>query len=164
MIEEMKNVKIEDWKEKIEAAWHEIPSGQQGLEALGEHFQSHLHAVIWEMSQTAFDIPREVQVVIDANDKLFISVGTPGFVSFEGQESQLPGMKMPIYQWIHTHPFGEAYFSSRDLLTISMWERHLIQAIVLGKNERMTMFFRAGKNKEHLQEFTQFTWIGEEEE
>ena len=145
-------VKIENWKEKIEEAW------------MGEEYQSHFHEMIWEMSQTAFDVPREVQVVIDNTGALYISVGSPGFVSFDGDEDQLAGMKMPIFQWIHTHPFGDAYFSGRDLLTISMWERHLIQAIVLGKDERMTMFFRAGKDGKHLQEFTQYTWIGDEEE
>tara|TARA_R100000656_G_scaffold118004_1_gene91548 strand:- start:140 stop:598 length:459 start_codon:yes stop_codon:yes gene_type:complete len=150
-------VKIEDWKEKIEEAWK-----KQNSRVIAQNV--YFHEVIWEMSQTAFDIPREVQVVIDANAKLFISVGSPGFVSFEGQEEQLPGMKMPIIQWIHTHPFGDAYFSGRDLLTISMWERHLMQAIVLGKDEKMTMFFRVGKNGQHLQEYTQYTWIGDEEE
>ena len=72
------------------------------------------HKAIWDMSLTAFDKPREVQVVIDGNDNLFISVGTPGFVSFGGQNEQTHGMKFPLKEWIHTHPFGRAYFSMRS--------------------------------------------------
>ena len=122
------------------------------------------HDKIWEMSQTAFDMPREIQVLIDSKDDLYISVGTPGFVSFEGQESQLPGMRIPLKQWIHTHPFGSAYFSGTDMKTIAIWHRMLMSATVLGNDERMTIYFRAGLKGEDFQEFVQYTWIGDEEE
>jgi len=89
---------------------------------------------IWEMSMTAFDIPREVQVVIDSNDKLYMDFGTPGFVSF----SSVPkGMKLPIRCWIHTHPFGAAYFSATDWSTIRTWRTMLDEAIVLGDKQHM---------------------------
>ena len=116
---------------------------------------------IWEMSLTAFDKPREVQVVIDSNNNLFISFGTPGFVSFRNQEDELYGeegnprqpMKLPIKCWIHTHPFGTAYFSGTDWNTIRTWEMLMDSAIVLGDNQRMlwtkergehTVFYRNG--------------------
>ena len=141
---------IDDWKEQIENAY-------------GKHL-SIFYDKIWEMSQDAFDKPREVQVVIDGNDKLFISVGTPGFVSFEGQESQLKGMKLPLVTWIHTHPFGDAYFSGTDLRTIAIWNRFLYSAIVLGNEERMGAYFRVGPNGEDYQEYTQHRFLGDEEE
>ena len=64
----------------------------------------------------AFDSPREVQVIVDAKDDLYISVGTFGFVSFKDQEEQLGGMKLPLKCWIHTHPFGQAFFVVVDAL------------------------------------------------
>lgn len=146
-------VKIENWKEQIKEAYY-----------LNTDWNIWFHDKIWEMSLTAFDIAREVQVIIDSNDKLFISVGTPGFVSFEGQEGELPGMKLPLKEWIHTHPFGSAYFSGTDLRTISMWERYLEKATVLGDKEEMTIFFRVGPNGEHFQEYSQFAWVNEGEE
>tara|TARA_B100000029_G_scaffold470097_1_gene508643 strand:+ start:260 stop:706 length:447 start_codon:yes stop_codon:yes gene_type:complete len=142
--------KIDNWKEVIEQAY-------EGAEMC-------FHQAIWEMSMNAFDIPREVQVVIDGNDKLFISVGTPSFVSFDGQTTQLKGMRIPLKSWIHTHPFGEAYFSETDLKTIDMWHRYLENAIVLGNEQKMEVHFRCGPNGENYQEFSQFRFLGDEEE
>ena len=48
---------------------------------------------IWKMSLTAFDSPREVQVVVDSNNKLFISFGTFSFVAFQEEPT---GLKLPI--------------------------------------------------------------------
>lgn len=146
-------VVIEDWKEQIETAFY-----------AKKDWNINFHAKIWEMSMTAFDKPREVQVVIDSNDKLFISVGDGSFVSFDGQEGALKGMKLPLQEWIHTHPFGAAYFSGTDLRTISIWERYLESATVIGKDEEMKIFFRVGPNGEHFQEYSQFAWVGDEEE
>mgnify|MGYP003109144664 FL=1 len=101
---------------------------------------------IWEMSLNAFDIPREVQVVVDADNQLFISHGSPGLVWFD--EAPV-GMKIPLKCWIHTHPFGSAYFSGRDWLTINTWRMMLPEAIVLGGAEKMT-WFRDGEYTEFV--------------
>ena len=60
----------------------------------------------------------EVQVVIDDNNKLFISSGSPSYVDFQINPV---GMKLPIKCWIHTHPFGQAYWSGIDWRTIDTW-------------------------------------------
>lgn len=74
----------------------------------------------------------EVQVVIDANDKLYISTGSSALVWF----STIPkGMRIPIKCWIHTHPFGVAYFSGVDWRTVNTWKPVMQNAIVLGDNE-----------------------------
>jgi len=112
--------------------------------------------MIWEMSLTAFDKPREVQVVVDDDDCLHMSFGTPGFVDFDTPPI---GMKLPIRSWIHTHPFGQAYFSGTDWKTIKTWQLVMNEAIVLGDNEYMvwekgiqhTVFFR----KEPILDFNQ---------
>ena len=76
---------------------------------------------IWEMSLTAFDIPREVQVVVDGKMNLHISAGDPGFVWFKEPPM---GMTLPIKCWIHTHPFGRAYFSGTDWNTVNIWQKN----------------------------------------
>tara|TARA_R110001592_G_scaffold224032_2_gene479558 strand:- start:9956 stop:10459 length:504 start_codon:yes stop_codon:yes gene_type:complete len=148
------------WADEIQNAFDEHTDGN----ALGEELfltGDNFLDMIWEQSITAFDKPREVQVIIDSNNNLFISFGTPGFVSFEGQEEELYGddeeprqpMKLPIKCWIHTHPFGAAYFSGTDWNTIRTWELLMNSAIVLGDNQRMlwtkeraqhTVFYRNG--------------------
>ena len=70
-------------------------------------------------------------------------------------------MTLPIECWIHTHPFGRAYFSGTDWNTIRTWEPVMNYAIVLGDNEHMvwtkdtkhTVFYR----KELVQDFYQMT-------
>lgn len=122
---------------------------KENIEMVFEHFKEELSYLypnnnteaflteIWNESQGAFDKPREVQVIIDANDKLYISVGTPSYVSFESQDEQLEGMTLPLKCWIHTHPFGVAFFSDTDWRTVNTWEPILSSAIVLGMNEYM---------------------------
>lgn len=128
----MKEAKKEDiivingeWREEIKRAF-------EHSEYL--HNDQNFLDSIWEVSLTAFDIPREVQAVVDDNDNIFISVGNPGFVWFEKPPE---GMKLPIRCWIHTHPFGSAYFSSTDWKTIRTWEPVMNEAIVLGDSEGM---------------------------
>lgn len=145
----------------VEPFWKDVI--QDGFN-INEHV---FHQRIWDMSMSAFDKPREVQVVIDGNDRLFISVGSPGFVTFGGQD-ETEGMRFPLKEWIHTHPFGKAYFSGTDLRTISMYERFLNSATVLGNGEKYSVYFRVGENgKDHYEVFSQFTWgnttKGEEE-
>ena len=74
----------------------------------------------------------EVQVVIDDNDNCFVSSGSTGFVSFMQQPT---GMKLPIKCWIHTHPFGRAYFSGTDWNTVNIWQTKMKEAYVLGGRE-----------------------------
>ena len=112
-----------DWKEQISVEYAKL-----------DNFEAFL-AKIWEMSLTAFDQPREVQVVIDADEKLFMTHGNPGLVWFDSPPA---GMKLPVKCWIHTHPFGHAYFSSTDWATINTWKPIMNCAIVLGENQRMT--------------------------
>ena len=108
---------------------------------------------IWEMSMEAFDSPREVQVVIDSNNRLFISFGTFSFVSF----SEDPvGMKLPVKCWIHTHPFGKAYFSGTDMRKINTWKTRMLSAIVLGDNEHQTWFKNVDYMEHHSYQRTEY--------
>ena len=116
--------------EYIEAKWEELCEHQlsscTSLDDM-EHNQDFLDA-IWKASTEI--LPNlEVQVVIDDNWKLHISSGSAGFVGFP---SEPKGLKLPIRCWIHTHPFGSAYFSSVDWRTVSIWGQHMKCAYVLG--------------------------------
>ena len=131
-------VMLADWEDQIKDAYAD---GQ--LDFTSEVFLD----TIWEMSLTAFDMGREVQVVIDGKMNIYISAGDPGFVWFKEPPV---GMSLPIECWIHTHPFGQAYFSGTDWNTINTWEPVMNHAIVLGDNESMewikglehTMFYK----------------------
>ena len=150
-----------NWKEEIEKMWGETI----GFDTNNDNFLD----TIWEMSLTAFDIPREVQVVIDNNNNLYISVGNPGFVWFQTPPL---GLKLPLKCWIHTHPFGKAYFSGTDWKTIRTWEPVLDEAIVLGGSEWMTWFkgddYTCFYQKVEIPDFDNYQtsikdWNGEEE-
>jgi len=158
MIDYLEDVRDDNF-EVVEPFWKDVII--EGF-MINEHT---FHDRIWEMSLTAFDKPREVQVVIDGNNQLFISVGSPGFVTFGGQD-ETAGMRFPLKEWIHTHPFGQAYFSGTDLRTISMYERFLDSATVIGQGEKRTLYFRADETKtKHYDVFSTFEWtnVGEEE-
>ena len=86
------------------------------------------HLSIWKASTVILN-GLEVQVVVDGEDKLHISYGTAGFVDFKIDPV---GMKLPVKCWIHTHPFGQAYFSGTDWRTVSIWEPLMESAYVLG--------------------------------
>ena len=123
------------WREEIEQAFE----NGEALKSLfiDKNPRGKFLEKIWEMSQTAFDSPREIQVVIDSNNKLFMDFGTASFVDFS-KEDNLKGMKLPIRCWIHTHPFGKAFFSNTDMRTINTWKTLMVSAIVLGNNEHQT--------------------------
>ena len=138
-----------NWKEEIIKAFEDgealrgIFQKPKGTEVYRRHF---FLEKIWEMSMEAFDSPREVQVVIDNNNRLFISFGTFSFVEF----SEDPvGMKLPVKCWIHTHPFGKAYFSGTDMRTINTWKTRMLSAIVLGDNEHQTWFRNVNYMEHH---------------
>jgi hypothetical protein len=130
-------VHIDDWKSKIEESLHPFVEivKEYGIHTFTNpdtQLEVGPLSVIWEMSTQAFDIPREIQIVIDDNGEIFIDVGTPGYVDFSFEPS---GMKLPIMCWIHTHPMGSAFFSTTDWKTLNSWNTIMESAIVLGNNE-----------------------------
>lgn len=139
MVVNGENIEVKDneWQDKIEKCWEELYDDIDFL--YPNNSAETFFSVIWSASKTAFDMDREVQVIIDAKNELYVSVGTPGFVSFADQEGQLPGMKLPLRCWIHTHPFGTAFWSGTDWKSIKTWRPVLQSAVVLGDNEYLAM-------------------------
>ena len=87
------------------------------------------HKAIWHAS-TEILPSLEVQVVIDGKNKCFVTTGSSGYVEF-GMKPPV-GMTLPIRCWIHTHPFGSAYFSGVDIKTVSTWQSLMECAYVIG--------------------------------
>ena len=135
-------------KDGIKMAYYE-----QGYNFESEHFLN----VIWNVSTE--QLPGlEVSVVIDRNDKLFIGKGTGSWVDYE--DESVSGMQIPLKCWIHTHPFGAAYFSGTDWRTINTQKPILDKAIVLGNMERMSWHKESEREKLCR---TEMVWIDEEE-
>lgn len=89
---------------------------------------------IWKQSTETLG-GLEVSVIVDRDNNLFLNHGSPGFVDYEGVN--LRGMRLPLRCWIHTHPFGYAFWSGTDNRTLRNWRPALHSAIVLGKGEHL---------------------------
>ena len=118
---------------------------QQSFREQEYNFESeYFHIVIWEVSTTLLG-EKEVSVIVDRDSKLFISKGTRSFVDYE--DENVAGMTIPLKCWIHTHPFGAAYFSDTDWRTINIQKPILESAIVLGDHEKMKWYKLNGKEQ-----------------
>ena len=80
-------IKDENWKEDIRKCHEQLKEDIQYL--YQNNSTETLLNIIWDKSKNAFDSEREVQVLIDSKDDLYISVGSAGFVSFQNQLREL---------------------------------------------------------------------------
>ena len=117
------------WQKEIKSVWEhllmkgeDIPRDQRFLDA------------IWNAS-TEILPGLEISVIIDRNGKLFMNSGSPGYVDYGGVN--LTGMSIPIRCWIHTHPFGFAFWSGTDNRTLRNWRPLNQEAIVIGNGEHL---------------------------
>ena len=134
---------LEDARERAEQhilnVW--VEEGMLELDAVGVHWDNK-HKVdmtsykdkrffnaIWHAS-TEILPALEVQVVIDGKNDCYVTTGSSGYVEF-GMQAPV-GMSLPIKCWIHTHPFGAAYFSGVDWGTVNIWKSLMQEAYVLG--------------------------------
>ena len=102
--------------------------------------------IIWAVTHDMCN-GNEIQVVIDSNDNLYCSEGNPGLVWFNQDDKSIFGMKLPIKVWIHTHPFGRAFFSGTDWRTINTWRPMMERAIVVGDNEYYSYNLKSSTSK-----------------
>ncbi len=81
---------------------------------------------LWDIADL---LGREVSVLFDSEDKVWVDVGTSGQVRLAPPE----GAIIPFKLWIHTHPW-DAYWSSTDLDSLLLFSGILNEAIVLGND------------------------------
>ena len=81
---------------------------------------------LWNLADL---LRREVSVLFDSEDKVWVDVGTSGQVRLAPPE----GAIIPFKLWIHTHPW-DAYWSSTDLNSLMQFSGILNEAIVLGND------------------------------
>jgi len=119
----------EVWQKEINEVWEhllrkgeDIPRDRRFLDA------------IWNAS-TEILPGLEISVIIDRKGKLFMNSGSPGYVDYGGVN--VTGMSIPIRCWIHTHPFGYAFWSGTDNRTLRNWRPINQEAIVLGRGEHL---------------------------
>jgi len=116
------------YEDILEERLEGVPHDDKTLLEMVAYHNISFHDAIWHASTVI--LPHlEVQVVIDAKNDCYVSSGSSGFVDFG---SVPKGMKMPVRCWIHTHPFGSAYFSGTDIRTVSIWQSLMETAYVLG--------------------------------
>ena len=127
---------IQEWYEMIaEETIEDICKSVDAHEVIREEIDElaykdkEFFEAIWHAS-TEILPALEVQVVIDGNNNCHVTTGSSGYVEF-GMKPPI-GMKLPIRCWIHTHPFGSAYFSGIDWNTVNTWKSQMQEAYVLG--------------------------------
>jgi len=82
----------------------------------------------WRELWTIADLlSREVSVLFDDENNVWVDIGTPGMV----RPKPPIGSRLPLRLWIHTHPY-HAYWSSTDLNTLAIYSTVLQEALVLG--------------------------------
>ena len=105
-----------------------IRSGRLESPALLETIAALASSGMWRQLWTvAHALNREVSVLFDSEDRIWVDVGTAGQVRLKPPV----GATIPFRLWVHTHPWL-AYWSSTDLATLASYSRILEEALVLG--------------------------------
>ena len=105
-----------------------IDTGDYDSELVREHIAGLAEGRRWqEIWHIGDRLLREVSVLIDAEDKIYIDIGTSGEVKMAPPEDA----KVPFKLWIHSHP-RDAYWSPTDRDTIACYTGLLETAAVLG--------------------------------
>ena len=132
------------WVNIVGRVFRQTPVSKiEDLEEL--HHNVELHKAIWYASTEI--LPHlEVQVIVDARNEIFVSTGSAGYVDFNINPIRA-GMKTPVKCWIHTHPFGSAYFSGTDIRTVRIWKPLMKTAYVLGGEDHFGFWFNDAPNE-----------------
>ncbi len=114
-----------------------INSGDFESEIILGHIAGLAKDVRWQdLWDIADRIGCEVSVLIDADDKIYVDIGTSGKVT----AAPPVGAKVPFKLWIHTHPM-DAYWSRTDRDTLACFTGLLHKAVVLGHDHyKQTVF------------------------
>jgi hypothetical protein len=105
-----------------------ISTGDYDSEVVRQHIAGLANNRQWQdIWNIGHQLLREVSVLIDAEGKIYIDIGTSGEVKMSPPQDA----KVPFDIWIHSHP-QDAYWSSTDRDTIGCYTGLLQRAVVLG--------------------------------
>jgi len=90
--------------------------GQMALEGCWED--------VWKIADS---MGREVSILLDRRERVFVDVGTAGSVILRPPE----GSEIPFRLWVHTHP-RLAYWSQTDKDSLARYSNLIEEALVLG--------------------------------
>lgn len=90
--------------------------GQMALEGCWEE--------VWKIADS---MGREVSILLDRRERVFVDVGTAGSVILSPPE----GSEIPFRLWVHTHP-RLAYWSQTDKDSLATYSNLIEEALVLG--------------------------------
>ncbi len=90
---------------------------------------------------------REISILIDAEDTIFVDCGGPGEVVL----SPPNGSKIPFNLWVHTHPNFQAYWSQTDRKSLMIATGILETAFVLGRNGILATYNNQDKTITNLE-------------
>ncbi len=90
--------------------------GQMALEGCWEE--------VWNIADS---MGREVSILLDRMERVFVDVGTAGSVILRPPE----GSEIPFKLWVHTHP-RLAYWSQTDKDSLATYSNLIEEALVLG--------------------------------
>ena len=93
-------------------------------ETIGQLALERRWSEVWEIADS---MGREVSILIDRRNMVFVDVGTAGRVNLNPPE----GSEVPFRLWVHTHP-RDAYWSSTDRDSLAHYSMLLDEALVLG--------------------------------
>lgn len=126
--------RMHDWKSVIrDVESHKLESPAI-LETIAFLARNESWRELWGVADL---LSREVSVLFDDDDKVWVDIGTSGMV----RPKPPIGSILPLKLWIHTHPYN-AYWSSTDLDTLAVYSPVLNEALVLGHDH----FKRATRN------------------
>jgi|TARA_B110001454_G_scaffold155673_1_gene144983 hypothetical protein len=135
-----KTMKDYDWKGHIRNVHGDLADNIQFL--FPNNPTETFLTAIWKISIDVLE-GKEVHVIVDGKDDLYISSGSPVFVSFEWHEDELTNgapMCLPIKSYIRTGTYGlPAFVDENDWRTIRSGSVVPDSYIVLGNNEYLVM-------------------------
>ena len=119
-----------------------ISTGDHDSGFIMEHAAALVKSQMWpQLWELGHKMNREISILVDAEDKMYVDIGTSGHVEM----SNPLDAKIPFKSWVHTHP-EDAYWSSTDLSTLANQTGILMEAMVLGKDHCVRAVNLSGLN------------------
>ena len=116
--------RMHDWQKVVHAIESSDLDSIELLETIAFLATHETWREVWEIADL---LSREVSILFDSENRVWVDIGTAGMVRPEPPI----GSRLPLRLWVHTHPYN-AYWSPTDLDTLAIYSTILQEALVLG--------------------------------